>query len=1111
MKCRLKKYLYKTWILFFIITLGGSMAQATMDPHFFNTHPQGYHPGSINYWDAPYFANGLAINSLGWVDQNNKVLWRSFPEQLDVNGYPKYLQSGQIIRAILGQNMTPANHPSTWPDRSILLAGQITLTWTGLADVRCAGTFVSSKSDCAEEGPFNGGTRVYLIPEGSRPTVTLRDMDSNNPVTDVKCWLPDPADPQNKSLVNQLFHPAFIDLVTSRKWGWIRMMQWGETNGNPQKNWEDRRRPTHCNQNGVISRRDPSEGTTFWTDHEGIIHRPADRPTGCSYEYMIALCNETDQNLWINIPHLATDDFVTKLAQLIKYGSNGVEPYDRVQSNPTWAPLKSELKVFVENSNEVWMGYQWEFPQGDWSRIHAENLGITKPQFTARQSAKFWTIFEGVMGTEKVVRLAAAWNSIEAYTLPFLDELDALSMSPDVIAGTTYFGNGIQFWVDANPDINLPVSETPWISSYWTSQELEEDLTATFKKWNQLILGGLKNEGNTGADEVSRRGGIGPYLNQVCVDRGIPLVAYEGGPDLYTKARKVDGSWLDSDDSSDNAITLFIEEFNRRDEMYDLYYIHMNQAFERGLNANVGFTDISSWGRNGQWGHIEYLGQPLLDAPKFQLLMDTFDEFKSIRSINNPQGAVPIFQTNAELPFTIKGQSYSQTITASANDGGLQFNVIGSHLPAGLSYNPTTHVLSGTPQEKGRGYLYLRILDVDNDPAWRTFTFNVIDPADQGPSALIRFENLPLGEIPSQYDDPSGYTFTANESLFRVIEGTDGNALMNKNWSHSITLSATHPNGYFHLTSFDYGSQLDNRPMLDMTVTAYFINGSTTSIELFSDSKTLTTEVPTGWDYLEKVVFNYAGGTTGASGVIDNINLDGKTTPESKTITLNFNHLTDGNCGTVLTEQGFTIKALRFAGWDDQIVALSGGFESPVIRPKNWSGRITLTKGGEPFTIQSFQHGAITSQSWGNQQDVIVTAEGYTTGYLTHTGTDPLATKEIHWENVTEVTFNWYGGANNNYGVLDNIVVSTGTDSGILIQETTTSGWDPYGATVKLEDLNGLPSTITVQRSLKGQNSWATLAAYDQFTLPSWVTTAYYVRDTTALHTVYYDYRIYNP
>jgi len=62
----------------------------------------------------------------------------------------------------------------------------------------------------------------------------------------------------------------------------------------------------------------------------------------------ISLANLMGKDLHITIPHYATADYVTKLAQTIRYGSDGWVPYTSEQANPVFPPLNPNLKVYVE-------------------------------------------------------------------------------------------------------------------------------------------------------------------------------------------------------------------------------------------------------------------------------------------------------------------------------------------------------------------------------------------------------------------------------------------------------------------------------------------------------------------------------------------------------------------------------------------------------------------------------------------------------------------------------------------------------------------------------------------------------------------------------------------
>merc|ERR1719201_850362 len=58
--------------------------------------------------------------------------------------------------------------------------------------------------------------------------------------------------------------------------------------------------------------------------------------TGVAYEYIAQLVNKLQVNPWINVPHLATDDYVKSLALFLK------------------EHVDSKLVIHVEYSNECW-------------------------------------------------------------------------------------------------------------------------------------------------------------------------------------------------------------------------------------------------------------------------------------------------------------------------------------------------------------------------------------------------------------------------------------------------------------------------------------------------------------------------------------------------------------------------------------------------------------------------------------------------------------------------------------------------------------------------------------------------------------------------------------
>ena len=738
--------------------------------------PVGYHPNAIQYWNVSYFANMLKSDQRNWQDRADRdaTFYQTETDQINELGYPVYLEADQILRT----------SPSRLNDSAQrgLLVGRYVLSWKGEADIRMTGASFSEESTSAETGMVLDGRRVYHIAlEGRGVNIDVHEI-GDTPITEINAWMPDPEAPDVQSLENHLFHPAFLEMIKEREWAFIRFMGLTETNGNPEQDWGDRRLPAHAFMNGVINTRNPSPTTPLWVTEEGVSqYARGERATGLPWEHAIALANTTDRNMWINIPHLATNDYIIKLAKLFAYGSNGVEPYDAPQANPIYPPLNPNLRVFVEYSNEIWSGGN-AFAQGVWARGQAEVLGISREQFIAQRFSDAWGLFEQYLPAERVVRVGAIWTSGSRYTQDLVDawfnpELSFLQ--PELISPTSYFGHGLQDWVydqnwvqDKCPDIFEgwhPCQKTD--HEYWSSTQYQNNVQQSLDKFNQMALSGIFYSRLNGVDAVGLRGTFPDSVRDLSLTHNLPIVTYEGGPGFYT-------DYIDHGGSSDDGITVFMREVNRHPKMAEVYHVMLNQALEKGMRTHGMFTDTSGWGKYGQFGHLEYFGQERSESAKYTALLNWFDEVENIRSINDPIiNNAPVFDTDSRLAHAYVGQEYQQTINISGGDGVLNVRLVGSELPAGLTFDSATLTLSGTPTEAGVVYLYLRVTDADGDPVWRTFTAEVIPEVSNSIYAFDDFgtigDNLSGQATGSGFStswavgrsDPDAFTTQITESL----------------------------------------------------------------------------------------------------------------------------------------------------------------------------------------------------------------------------------------------------------------------------------------------------------------------------------------------------------
>jgi len=575
----------------------------TFDPS--TLRPVGYHPSNIAYYNTPYFANALYQGGQ-WLSFTGFEFGTSisYDTAQFENGYPKFLEPGQKLRALIfGLHVQDSLRPAGWPPRDGPAKGRIVVTWKGNADIRLVnGTFIESGSSGPATGNLLDGRRIYLCTEPGQSTQWIEVHGIAAPLTEIRVWLAH----HGNSLEGQLFHPLLLQRIADADWAFIRFMDWGATNASPMQDWSDRRLPAHVFMNGIINSRRPSAGA------EG------NRETGVAWEQMVALCNQTGRNLWINVPHLASDDFITRLAKLIRFGSDGVNPYDAPQSNPLFAPLRSDLKVYVEFSNEIWSG-GFAFPQGNWAEEQAAQRGLSKPQFTARRFCDTWRIFQQVFGgTTRLVRVAAIFTALDAYSRPFLQEIGAYGptlnppVRPDVMAVTTYFGNDIQGYVEEQGFTTGKLFNDP----YWSTSVFGTHVRAAFDEWTRRMLAGDSAAGS-GPDATGIGGGFSPSLRTLpneTLGYSLPIIAYEGGPSLFTDdidRNAVNGAGVPTDDG----VTTFLEAMNRDPGIAGVYRIHLEMAKSKGLWTHTPYTDTSTWSRFGQWGHLESLDQPPAAAP----------------------------------------------------------------------------------------------------------------------------------------------------------------------------------------------------------------------------------------------------------------------------------------------------------------------------------------------------------------------------------------------------------------------------------------------------------------------------------------------------------------
>ena len=1061
--------------------------------------PVGLHPDFISGFNGnPYFCDFMKIDSRNWLIHGadwDGVLQELNPGLINSDGYPIAMPVGSYVNRKGISTSIPANsyfftNPGQGSEEAANAGyqGRYVLTWKGSADIR-AGYGMEYVSGDAKEGVVLNGRRVYKTLAGSAPNgfrVEVRALGGTQ-ITDIRVSMPDPADPWNRSLETGTFHPTFLARIADKNWAYIRFMNMLSCNGNPQRDWVDRRKPNHCFQEGVIRTRTSAPADyVIYDDGAGTVYRPTgNRDTGMSFEYMVELCNTTGKDLWLTVPHMATDDFLHKLAKLIAYGSDGVNPYSGPQGAPVYPPLYSHLNVHLEFSNEVWQWPNDTFSQTIWSKVEADKQGLDVPVFNARQFSRLWSIFELYIPTYRVYRVAAilaADGSPISYTGKLINELyvNPSLLKPEIMSPATYFGSNIQGWVKDNIP-NLPGNPA---DPYWTSVQFDNDLNRMFDTWAEYIFAEKEYGANSGPDAVGLPGGFDEAIHTLAIEKGLSLVAYEGGPSIYTDKMNLSG------DTWDDGITIFMNESNRRARIVEMYRIHMNQGLERGIQSHSMFTMSGKWSKYGQWGHLEYLLQNPATAPKYTFMTGWFDSASTLRNVDFPIGSRPYFTTSAFLPLFEVGVFNSQTLGYDSSTVGVE--EIATILPAGLYFNLSTMTVSGTPTAAGKGYIYLMITDANGDPAWRTFEVTVLANVSYGPNATVTFESVAAGSVGSgnykleSYSE-SGYTFKNLGSTLDILgpnEEFQSQVIQNVGWNQKITLQNSNPSGFMNLTSFDYAAGRWGG-VADAIVTGYFISGETKTVTVSSGTKVMATQV-VNWDGLVKVEFDYDGGATQNYGTLDNLVLTtgsggGTVTPPpppppppSGGTTITFEDRTVGTMGSGIyyDASGYTFSDIGWQGPINlEIFGTAEGYESKVLENYSWNRTIEMVKtDGGLFDLASFDH---ATGRWDGISDALVTAtfdNGASTTITVTSSTKVMAIRTVNWTSLKKVTFNYSGGASDQYGALDNIVVGSGSAVPVNTPPVANAGADQ---TVVDSDGNGSQSA-TVYGSGTDIDGWIT-------------------------------------
>jgi hypothetical protein len=278
----------------------------------------------------------------------------------DFHAYADAAKMGRAEWGNVNDYFGQPNIPTDPPGYPLADAGHI--FWEGQDPTKTAGVYLLRFTGKAEVTSWFG--RAQFLVNGTNVGGTLPagagyDAGSNTTTAQMVVANADllglnfrhtqrfPGNPENTGVTNvQLMRPIapgsgasyqpgeLFDASVKQAFARFTTLRYLTANFNAEANWGDRKLP------GSMK--------AAWGDRDAV------------WEDEVMLANETGKDLYITIPVNATDDYVRKLAQLIRYGSDGVNPYGGPVANPVYPGLNPNLRVYVEWGNEVW---NWAFSQ----------------------------------------------------------------------------------------------------------------------------------------------------------------------------------------------------------------------------------------------------------------------------------------------------------------------------------------------------------------------------------------------------------------------------------------------------------------------------------------------------------------------------------------------------------------------------------------------------------------------------------------------------------------------------------------------------------------------------------------------------------------------------
>ncbi|MGL5889359.1 MAG: hypothetical protein ACRC3B_05705, partial [Bacteroidia bacterium] len=304
------------------------------------------------------------------------------------DGYPTYSPQTIPGHTFAQGIMTGWGDIQGWP------SGTYTCLFDGTGQLQ----IFLSVQNVVQTGPNRITFDISNPQPGDVVALRITQSDINDPVHNIRVLMPGTEFTYQTQPFNQLW------LQRIQPFGTLRFMDWGQTNG-----WGcDLPWPGCANDTQQYPWNYRAQTSYYtWANSKGV-----------PYEIMIRLCNLTQKDMWVCIPHSADSSYISSMAELIR---DSLDP---------------QLKVYVEYSNEIW---NWMFNQTHYLHNNG-NQAVSWPERIVPYIQRSMDIFTARFGTQsnRLVRVVcgqAGWLDVS--------QRIAWNMQPgsfDAYSPAAYFG-----------------------------------------------------------------------------------------------------------------------------------------------------------------------------------------------------------------------------------------------------------------------------------------------------------------------------------------------------------------------------------------------------------------------------------------------------------------------------------------------------------------------------------------------------------------------------------------------------------------------------------------------------------------------------------------------